>query len=331
MNSIKSWWNNIAIAKRLYVVVAIIAVLVAFELLSLHYSVNFFSAIRILMEVTAMSLALLFTKSILNNLTQLNQDLEKKVEQRTQETKSAIKMRDQFISIASHELKTPLSTLQFQLQLLNRSLKDPAYGNPNTFSDSSLTQARRLDSLINELMDLTRIKSGQLELHPVRCSLSEITSDYTLAMNMDAAKKGSTISTNINTNIYGIVDPNRMGQVITNLVSNAIKYGEGKPIQVSLNEKNGIAILKVEDHGSGISCDKLEKIFLCYERATQDSGIQGLGLGLYISKEIITAHQGKVCVHSELGKGCAFIVEIPLDRNLNGLRSKELQMAEYRA
>lgn len=243
---------------------------------------------------------------------ELNQTLEEN-KRLYQESINALAMRDQFISIASHELKTPLTTLQLQLYLLNSMIKKPTPdSDPVKFSDACLTQTQRMGTLISELMDLTQIKSGKLELHLENSNLSEIISDQVSTMMDLAAKRGASITVNASTTISGVFDPNRIRQVITNLVSNAIKYGGAKPIEITITEKDGNGIVTVKDHGPGIPHEKLDLIFQRFERANDDSTITGLGLGLFISKEIISQHRGTITVNSELGKGATFIVSIPL-------------------
>ncbi len=267
-------------------------------------------------------------------LDQSYRDMESKVQDRThdlsemvaknislyEQAKKAVQMRDDFMAIASHELKTPLTVLQLQLQLLARSIQhleqDPRdrrkIEQAKELSEGSLLQTQRLARLIGELMDLTRIKSGKLELTKQSSNFVSIAQDSVQELSALAAKSGSTMSIEAARPVIGMVDPIRVGQIITNLLSNAIKYGEGKTIIIRVSEKDGYAIIEVEDHGSGIPEEKQGTIFNKLERASKDLSIKGLGLGLFICNEIAKAHGGTLSLHSQLGQGSTFTASIPL-------------------
>src|SRR5262249_28039885 len=151
--------------------------------------------------------------------------------------------RDEFLSIASHELKTPLSSLLLILQLALKFGESQEHPQAKEQIERAAIQARRLAGLINELLDLTRIRAGKLELKLSSCNLEEIIAEAIQQLNIEIARSGSTISFRIKSSVAGMFDASRINQVVTNLISNAAKYGEGKPIEVSLSSVDQRAAL----------------------------------------------------------------------------------------
>lgn len=231
-----------------------------------------------------------------------------------EEAREAVQMRDEFMSIASHELKTPLTALHMQLQLLLRRAQDLS-GEKNEkirqLAEASLRQGKRLTVLSEELMDLTRIRLGKLELKKSRADIANIIYEVVGQLDGEAAAKGSSISVRA-TPVSAEIDPLRIGQMMTNLVSNAIKYGDGQPIHIELTSSKGRAQITVSDKGPGVPKEKQDRIFERFERASSDEKISGLGLGLYITREIVLAHGGDIRLLSEKGQGASFTVELPL-------------------
>lgn len=258
------------------------------------------------------------------------QNLERMVEERTlelsklatensklyEQTKEALESRDEFLSIASHELKTPLSGMYLQLQLMRRFLpKVPASDATEKYSgliEGAIKQMQMLNRLVDELLDLTRIRAGKLELRKEECDLKPILDKSLSQLALDLAKSKSMLRTETDSSVVGDFDPLRMSQVMTNLVSNAIKYGDGKPIEISLRAFEKRILFSVKDGGLGIPEEKQRAIFERFERADADQQISGLGLGLYITKQLIEAHQGSIYVTSQVGTGSLFTVELPL-------------------
>jgi signal transduction histidine kinase len=243
-------------------------------------------------------------------------ELEERVRARTQELNEALAYRDEFLSVASHELKTPLTAMHLQLQLLDRKLKTDFQPEQKElfqkYSQGILDRSRRLRALLDELFDLTKVRFGKLEIHPEITDLQTLLVDTVQTFQNEAEAKGSTLLLTCSGSIPIFADPMRLSQVITNLVSNAIKYGAGKPIEVECEESGDHVVIQVKDHGNGIDAFHLDRIFGRFERANDDPNITGLGLGLYISKHIVEAHEGKIEVQSELGQGTQFIVILPL-------------------
>lgn len=245
-----------------------------------------------------------------------HQELEKKVQERTVELKHALTTRDEFLSIANHELRTPLTAIVLQLRILERSVEQCPENESVSKVRESLKKTNRLVKklidLQNALMDLTHIQLGKFQIKPENCDLTAIATDSLSQLSFEASRTGVQISTSFPETLSGPFDPIRSSQVITNLVSNAIKYGEGKPIELDLNTVDGKAILVVTDHGPGIPYDKMDTIFDRFERGDHDRSLSGLGLGLYITKQIVEAHGGSIGVHNVEGKGARFKAEFPL-------------------
>jgi len=231
---------------------------------------------------------------------------------------AAIASRDEFLSIASHELKTPLTALHLQLQLMVRiANKEPADNKHlAVISSRAFAASQQLVRLLDELLDITRIRAGKLLLDNHEVDLSGAVIEGAAAVSEAARQKGSLIRVKADQPVLGMWDPARINQIIANLLSNAIKYGEGKPIEVTViaDKKMNRAKLLVRDQGLGISREMQSKIFERFERAVPDSKISGLGLGLYIVRQIVKAHGGSIRVEST-DKGSLFIVELPLKRD----------------
>jgi PAS domain S-box-containing protein len=251
-------------------------------------------------------------------LREANTGLEQRVEERTKDLQKALRSRDEFLSIASHELKTPLTSMKLQLQIATKRIEKDA---PDTklrvdtlkALSIGIRQVNSLTSLVDDLLDISRIQTGVFQVQKQKFNLSnvveEITSRYTDALHQ--AK--SSLELNLDRSIEGYWDYRRIEQVIVNLVYNAVKYAPGTPITVRTYLKNpDIACLEVTDKGPGISPDKIEKIFDRFERGNSPDSISGLGLGLFIVKKIIEHHHGSIRVESAPGNGASFIVELPL-------------------
>ena len=238
------------------------------------------------------------------------------IKQKERSLEEALKARDQFLSIASHELKTPLTSLKLQAQLTLRSLEASKDISP----DKQVTLARqtndlvgRLNRLIDDMLDVSRIKTGKLQLDNSEQELGNIVREVVLRMSLLFEAAGLSLpSITVPEKLIGDWDRFRLEQVIGNLLTNAIRYGQGKPIEIKAVRTSDRALLSVTDHGYGIHQKDLERIFGRFERAINSSEVSGLGLGLFISKEIIESQGGRVWVESELGQGSTFYVELPL-------------------
>jgi PAS domain S-box-containing protein len=226
-----------------------------------------------------------------------------------EESKQAVFARDEFISIASHELRTPLTALKLRLQsvLHSRDLSEKA----ERRVDSAVRQTERLERLIDNLLDVSRITTGHLELEPEDFDLAEMAQDVAERFREQAAGGGVPLSIEAPKPVLGHWDRMRLEQVVTNLLSNALKFGDAKPILVSVTEDTKAAVLTVADQGIGIAPHDLSRIFHQFERVTGRRSFGGLGMGLYIARQIAQAHGGRIEVDSVQGRGSKFRIVLP--------------------
>ncbi len=234
------------------------------------------------------------------------------------QAQQAIEVRDNFLSIASHELKTPLTSLTIQLQLMRQRFQ---HGDFEKLPPERLArllaigeeQVRRLTTLVNDLLDVAKIEAGRLEVDRQPVDLVAVVAAVVERCAEQALSVGSAVHLDAPTPVVGRFDPSRLDQVVTNLLTNAIKYGAGQPIQVSVSGDDHSARLVVKDRGIGIRPDRLAHIFERFERAVVPGQYGGMGLGLYISREIVQDHGGTIRVESRPGDGATFMVELPRD------------------
>lgn len=219
---------------------------------------------------------------------------------------TALDARDEFLSIASHELKTPITSLKLQLEMAKR-IVDPGDEKLMKGMDNSIYQVSRLTRLIEDLLEISKISNGKQTYLFEKTDIGKL-----LSQICETHSEGRKVKLNIVESLIVECDHFKIEQVFSNLITNAIKYGEGSPIEVSLISSGGKARISIKDSGPGIPEDLQEKIFDRFERVTSQKSISGLGLGLYISKQIVDAHQGSIRVESKPGMGSNFIVELPL-------------------
>jgi signal transduction histidine kinase len=224
----------------------------------------------------------------------------------------AILARDRFLSLASHELRTPLTTLCLFAQSLARDSLSRSSRVVAQMSQKLVRQAARLDRLADRLLDAYKIGSGRPSIEREPVDLVEIVQDVTHGFEGTMDTAGSTLVLSGDNRLLGSFDPIRVQEVVGNLVDNAIKFGMGKPIEVDVRARGDKAVVRVRDHGLGISCEDQAAIFELYERGGAAQGLGGLGLGLHIVREIVQAHGGGVQVESLPGEGSTFTVELPL-------------------
>jgi len=245
-----------------------------------------------------------------------NQMIEK-VAQLYQEARYAVQIRDDFLSIASHELRTPITPLKLQIQSIIRLVKQGRLAQlppEQILKMLSITdlQISRLTKLTDDLLDVTRITSGKIDLRKERADISKMMSEIITKIRSELYAQKYEITMNLQPGLFVEMDLSRIEQVFTNLLSNAMKYGEGKPIEVTTSRTDPHSIeVRVQDHGQGIALADQERIFGRFERAAPSANFGGLGLGLYIVKQIVEQHLGTVRVESSLGDGSAFIVSLP--------------------
>lgn len=233
------------------------------------------------------------------------------------EAETATNVRDEFISIVSHELKTPLTALTMDLQMLTNLIRsgriqEESLAKLGRLADIGDREIHRLSSLVDDLLDASRATMGQMRIDPGACELRRIVEEASERLSPALRDSGSSLSVTGEERLNGVWDHQRIGQVVTNLLSNAIKYGKGSPIEVRIERKNNRALVSVTDHGPGISEEDQAKVFERFERFTTDSGVPGLGLGLYISKIIAEAHGGILSLKSEKNSETTFTLELPV-------------------
>lgn len=230
--------------------------------------------------------------------------------------KQAVEARDEFLSIASHELRTPLTPLKLQIQGIARQAKNGKISSLTPeqlqkMAESSERQINRLSTLIDDLLDVSRITSGKFNLKKDYCSLKEIINEAIVQYSQRLQDIHNQIDFVVEKDTIGLWDKIRIEQVVTNLLSNASKYAPNKTIHINILNKNHIAKIEIRDEGPGIALEDRDRIFNRFERVASRENLGGLGLGLYISKQIIDAHKGKLYVERSSDLGSVFVVELP--------------------
>ncbi len=232
------------------------------------------------------------------------------------EAQDAIRARDTFLSIASHELNTPLTSLSLNIQALRRHLEPgSARATPPEVIAAKVQavhrQVSRLTSLVKELLDVSRITAGRLRLEREDMDLAALTREMVPRFSEDLARAGCELRLDAPGPAPGYWDRLRVEQVLQNLLSNAIKYGRGRPIEVRVGMDGERAWLSVKDQGVGISAEGQTRLFQRFERLASERHYGGLGLGLWIVKQIVDAMEGRIRVESVPGEGSTFTVELP--------------------
>ncbi|MHB1844889.1 MAG: sensor histidine kinase [Deltaproteobacteria bacterium] len=229
--------------------------------------------------------------------------------------RETLRLRDEFLSVASHELRTPLTTLQLQLQSLQRlamASKLSVDERVGRRLASAVRQTRRLGSLVDGLLDVSRITTGRLNLSLEELDLSLLVSEMVERYREEAERAGCELTLRVDGPVVGRWDRLRLEQSVTNLLSNSFRYAKGKPIEVQVGPGAEGARLSVRDHGIGIEPEDAARIFERFERAVPARHYGGLGLGLYIVRQIAEAHGGRVTVESKPSFGSTFTLELPL-------------------
>ncbi len=235
-----------------------------------------------------------------------------------QQAQDAVRLRDEFLSIASHELRTPLTPLQLQLTMLKKRAGSIAVDEgAEKFLVGRLDliqrQCDRLTRLIVDLLDISRLAEGRLQLQLEELDLGGVLDEVIEAFrgSGDLARSGSTIELS-RAPVVGRWDRVRVEQLVTNLLSNALKYGAGKPVRLRLSVEGAYAVLEVKDEGIGIAPADQDRVFGRFERAVSARHYGGLGLGLYIVRQVVEAMGGTIELDSRVGEGARFVVRLPL-------------------
>ncbi len=230
--------------------------------------------------------------------------------------KELVRTRDEFLSVATHELKTPMTSLTLQLQQAQRLTAatelPPGLARLPRAMEVSMQQLRRLTELVDDLLDVSRIMVGRMDFTFHDTRLAELVREVTERLREPLAAAGCAVTTQVDAQVVGVWDGARIEQVLVILLTNAMKYAAGKPVEVSGKLDGALVRLVVKDEGPGIPADKHQLIFERFERANGSRDISGLGVGLFIARQIVKGHGGRIWVESTPGQGAAFHVELPL-------------------
>ncbi|MEX3776322.1 ATP-binding protein [Pseudomonas sp. MYb118] len=275
------------------------------------------SKVNVFVELYRQSKAMQQQVEALERSRREQEALLKQLQSTQLELQQAVRMRDDFMSIVAHEVRTPLNGLILETQLRKMHL---ARDNASAFTldkmhamvDRDERQIKSLIRLIEDMLDVSRIRTGKLSIRPTLFDLSELvrTLLQNFAAQIDAAE--CTVSLDAAQPVLGNWDEFRIEQVISNLLTNALRYGARSPISVKVYSVGQQARVEVRDFGIGIGEENQKRIFQQFERVTAKHAVAGLGLGLFISEQIVTAHGGTITVESRIGEGALFRVCLPL-------------------
>jgi PAS domain S-box-containing protein len=231
------------------------------------------------------------------------------------EAEQAVRLRDEFLTIASHELKTPLTSLGLQLHALWKRAGQS--GRPEDAEavqrlEKARRQLQKLARMMDDLLDVSRVSEGRLRLELGEVDLVQVVREVMERLQDEAQRAGSRLELRAVGPVVGRWDRSKLEQVVTNVVSNALKYGAGAPVEIEVRSSGAMALLEVTDHGIGIAPEDMERIFGKFERAVPVRKYGGFGLGLYIVRQLVEVQGGAVDVESTPGQGSTFHIVLPL-------------------
>lgn len=231
------------------------------------------------------------------------------------EVQAAVKLRDEFLVVAAHELRTPLTTLRLQLgTLMHQAQRDKLSPELEARLERSMRQVKRLGTLVEGLLDVSRLSGGELSLSPERVELAELVREVAGRYAAEAEAVGCALHVQGVPGLWGRWDRSRTEQAVAALVSNALKFGPGRPVEVDVSREGRMGRVRVRDRGIGIPEDQLERIFERFGRAVSSRSYGGLGLGLYLARRSAEAQGGRAWAQSREGGGAQFTLELPLEK-----------------
>ena len=253
--------------------------------------------------------------SSMEEMTRLNNELvtlQRELAKKNNKLERLNEQKNTFLGMAAHDLRNPIGSILGYAKLMLELELEPAQRRQSLEAISRV--AEQMSTLVNDLLDVSVIESGKLELRRAPCSLAALLQRRAAFFELLAAKKQITLAVAIDDPGELPLDPDRMEQVVDNLISNAVKYSpRGARIEVSLRREGGQVRLQVRDEGPGLSAEDQRRLFGAFQRlsARPTGGEKSTGLGLAITQRIVTAHGGTISVQSELGRGSSFSVVLP--------------------
>jgi signal transduction histidine kinase/DNA-binding NarL/FixJ family response regulator len=231
------------------------------------------------------------------------------------EVQDAVHLRDDFLVVAAHELRTPLTTLRLQLgSVLHQAARTPLPPDLVTRLERGMRQVRRLGTLVESLLDVSQLSSGELSLTREPLELTAVVRAVVARYVAEAEGVGCELRVSGQAELRGAWDRARVEQAVAALVSNALKFGPGRPVEVAVTREGGMGRVRVLDRGIGIPEDQLERIFERFGRAVSSRAYGGLGLGLYLARRAAEAHGGRAWADPREGGGACFTLELPLEK-----------------
>lgn len=251
---------------------------------------------------------------LINGIVVISRDIDKR-KQLEQDLNDALKAREDFTSIVTHELKTPVTSIKLQLQILQRAGKSLQSGDAITRSENlpaMIGQVNALEKLIDDLLQVSRIQKEKLSVDLKEQDLSRIVKETSENLRPLLNDCNCELRLDIDPLLQASCDRGRIEQVLVNLLTNVMKYASGRPVKVTLKKLDRMGEIRVIDQGEGIAPENKEAIFNLFSQGTGTRRIGGLGIGLYISRSIVELHNGRIFVESTPGKGSEFVVHLPL-------------------
>jgi signal transduction histidine kinase len=232
-----------------------------------------------------------------------------------EELREAVRARDEFVAIAAHELRNPMTPILMQVGLLLKAARSPSRCHPEIIAPRVEVLEQAVQEFVRRsttLLDVSRITAGNLRIEPTEVDLTMVMHSVVDRAAVAARMRRCRLETDLQENVVGLWDRLAIEQVVENLLSNAIKFGAGKPVSISLHAGNEAAELTIRDRGIGISAEDRARIFQRFERAVTRREHGGFGIGLWLANQMVVAMGGTIDVESNPGEGSAFMVRLPL-------------------